>query len=392
MSEAMQAWNGRGDFRWRLLTTVSAMALLAAVYGTREAKAEDRDADRPTVWVELGGQLSRLDDEQEAFAPPFILATPRPSVQTISPLSVERPPLYSTSEEAKISFEPDGSDWALSVSLRFGRAGGSKHLNQQSYPGPIHLTQGPFKNTIIPTAFKFVDTKAQQSQTDTIIDFQAGKDVGLGLFGRRGTSVLSVGVRFAQFKANSNVALGSDPDWHVYYIPFGPYKVPEGQAFHINDAYMTATRSFHGVGPSIFWNAAAPVVGDSHAGELTLDWGINAAVLFGRQKAHTAHHTIAKFQPHKYPGGGYGGHVVTAGGRAIIYQTAPPPKTRMRSITAPDVGGFAGVSFRYSNAKLSLGYRGDFFFGAMDGGIDALKASGRGFYGPFANISVGLGG
>lgn len=44
------------------------------------------------------------------------------------------------------------------------------------------------------------------------------------------------------------------------------------------------------------------------------------------------------------------------------------------------------------NFKLSLGYRADFFFGAIDGGIDARKSETVGFYGPFASIGIGLGG
>jgi hypothetical protein len=60
-------------------------------------------------------------------------------------------------------------------------------------------------------------------------------------------------------------------------------------------------------------------------------------------------------------------------------------------IAIPNVGGLAGVSFRYANAKVSFGYRGDFFFGAMDAGIDTRKAETVGFHGPFASISVGLG-
>jgi hypothetical protein len=63
---------------------------------------------------------------------------------------------------------------------------------------------------------------------------------------------------------------------------------------------------------------------------------------------------------------------------------------RSRSVVVLNVGGFAGVSFRYSNAKLSLGYRGDFFFDAMDEGIDTPKSSVVGFYGPFATIGIGL--
>ncbi len=51
-----------------------------------------------------------------------------------------------------------------------------------------------------------------------------------------------------------------------------------------------------------------------------------------------------------------------------------------------------GLSYRYKNAKISFGYRADFLFGAMDGGIDSYKSETRGFYGPFATVSIGLGG
>lgn len=46
----------------------------------------------------------------------------------------------------------------------------------------------------------------------------------------------------------------------------------------------------------------------------------------------------------------------------------------------------------FDNAKLSLGYRGDFFFGALDSGIDTARRKTVGFYGPFATISFGFGG
>jgi hypothetical protein len=41
---------------------------------------------------------------------------------------------------------------------------------------------------------------------------------------------------------------------------------------------------------------------------------------------------------------------------------------------------------------VSFGYRADFFFGAMDGGIDTRNTSTVSFHGPFATISIGLGG
>ena len=50
-----------------------------------------------------------------------------------------------------------------------------------------------------------------------------------------------------------------------------------------------------------------------------------------------------------------------------------------------------GMSLKFPNAKVSIGYRGDFFFGAMDTGVDTHKTGTTGFYGPFASISFGLG-
>lgn len=63
---------------------------------------------------------------------------------------------------------------------------------------------------------------------------------------------------------------------------------------------------------------------------------------------------------------------------------------RHKSVIVPNLGGFAGVSFKFRSAKVSLGYRGDFFFGAMDAGNDTRKIKNVGFYGPFATISVGI--
>jgi hypothetical protein len=66
--------------------------------------------------------------------------------------------------------------------------------------------------------------------------------------------------------------------------------------------------------------------------------------------------------------------------------------TRGHSVVVPNVGGFAGVSFNFPNAKASFGYRADFFFGALDGGLDIRQARDVSFHGLFANISIGLGG
>jgi hypothetical protein len=404
MSELVNACGNRMNFRWQLLATASAIALLACTYGAGEAKAADDDSDRPTLWIELGGGLSRLDDGQEAFAPVFPGSPPRPSIFSPSQ-KFERLPLYSLDEYGQISLQPENSDWVLSASARYGRSTSHRSVHQRTNPQPFikyYYTSNPnptsgvisrhrVKNVDTPQTAKFADTDVQNSEHHLIVDFQAGKDVGLGMFGRRGSSVLSAGVRFAQFSTKSDITLKSDPDWqfHYKYLPslvgtrFPSSKFATGQIYHSNQAYLRAARSFHGVGPSISWNASAPVEGNTKDGELAFDWGVNAAILFGRQRTKVDHHAIGQY----HSAGKY-----STGGRHVVYQPTPVDVTRVRTVTVPNVGGFAGFSFRIESAKVSAGYRADFFWGAMDGGIDAARKENVGFYGPFASVSVGLGG
>lgn len=75
-----------------------------------------------------------------------------------------------------------------------------------------------------------------------------------------------------------------------------------------------------------------------------------------------------------------------------LYTPRPYQRARSRTVTVPNLGGFAGVSVKYPNVKMSLGYRADFFFGAVDAGIDARNTKDLDFQGPFATVSIGLGG
>ncbi len=224
------------------------------------------------------------------------------------------------------------------------------------------------------------------------MDFQAGKDVGLGLFGRQGTSVFSVGVRFAQFTSNMQSNLKARPDFAQVELHVPTPGHPNnhgtlyGHHYHQYIATAVSDRSLSGIGPSLSWNASAPVLGSTESGQLSLDWGANAAILFGRQKARVQHQTTAQyfasaFAYDKYPapaGAGYHHPLVT--------------RQRAHTLVVPNAGGFASISYHVEDFRIAVGYRGDFFFGAMDTGFDAAKKSTIGFYGPFATVSIGLGG
>jgi len=397
MSELIQKNDNRATIRWKLLTGVSALALTAYVSSTSVAKAED--TARPQVWIELGGQWSHVSDKQELFVPDVFSSRP-PSFPSIR--KDENPLHYGFDEFGNISFQPNDSNWVFSASIRYGRSVRNRDNHQQSYPKPF-VAVSPFgyglTNKAYPNAEEFSDTAVRNSEQHAILDFAAGKDVGLGMFGSgEGTSVVSVGVRFAQFRSKSNIALKSDPDWHFRYqlITLTHYnstnqttkfafnqKITQGQAYHSNRASLTARRNFHGVGPSISWKASVPIAGNTQDGAITLDWGLNAAMLFGRQRTRTHHQSTALYHGVHGPFGG-----------AAVHHTNHytfPDQTRSRSVTVPNVGAFAGLSYAFSDAKLSIGYRYDTFLSAMDTGIDATKKSNVTFNGPYASISFGLG-
>jgi hypothetical protein len=312
----------------------------------------------------------------------------------------ERPPLYSVDETGKFSFQPDGSNWVFSASVHIGRSVGTQKVNQQTYPKSFithySIFGVPYTGRRSPLSARFARTIAKHDESHVIADFQAGKDVGLGMFGNKdSSSVFGVGVRFAQFNTKSNISLNSDPDWQFLYRyndypSLGIYHLKKvaGQPYHSNIAGLIATRNFLGIGPSISWNASAPFIGTAKNGEVTVDWGLNAAILFGRQRTKVQHHTTSLY--HSRNLGSYVGQSYRS--KATVLSRSTTAHNRMRNVIVPNVGGFAGLSFHVENFKVSAGYRADLFFHAVDGGIDTHKSENVGFYGPFASVSVGIGG
>src|SRR6185437_15262492 len=129
MSELIQK-NKVCNFRWKLLAEASAVALMGYFVTMPGAIAEDND--RPTVWIELGGQFNNLQNNQERYSPPFLALMP---AEFPLPGSAEQPPRYGFEESGAIQFQPSGADWKFTAAIRYGRAISSKHMHHQSYPG-----------------------------------------------------------------------------------------------------------------------------------------------------------------------------------------------------------------------------------------------------------------
>jgi hypothetical protein len=384
MSELMNVGQGRMPQKCNLLATVCGLALLTSISAPAEAWAGD--ADRPTVWIELGSQIERLDGGTEPLAPSFLNAFDHLNPQPVLPL--QRQPRYAIGGEGRITVEPKGSDWVLSAAVRYGRSNGNKS-NYQKFPSAAPwyvkgVVGGGYSYQSNGAAYH-LNASASAKESHAVLDFQAGKDVGLGVFSGKGFSSILFGVRFAQFTNSRKADMNGVPD---LFHSGSKVKYGVRTTHHRYFGMLDEESSFHGVGPSISWTDSEKM--SESDGGLSLDWGVNASVLFGRQKVTGSvsrtgkqYGTYARFN---LVGGftGYTNKVLSSyhnGGRI----------SRSRSVVVPNVGGFAGISMNFPNGKVSLGYRADFFFGAMDGGIDARKTYNRNFYGPFAAISIGLG-
>ena len=374
MNELYNTTNAGAKVRKTLLATASALVLAAYAQG-----AQASDADRPTVWIEGGAHFEGVTGKSDPFVPPLDAYTR--AIGFTSFTTLEEPLGRTFGGEGSISFQPSGSDWVFTASARYGRAQTTRRsLDQKEVVGPQLLKGGGYLGPILPftPSYKAYGIGyARNSESHAIADFQVGKDIGIGLLGHGTDSIISFGIRYAQMSAASK--------GHSYGVPdisfaqttstFFGLKYGIQTHFHRSRALVERTDSLHALGPSLSLKNSTGLLGTVDDGQLTLDWGVNASLLFGRQKAKISHHSTVKR---------------TGFGSNSIYPTTTHSRSRM--VTVPNIGGFAGLSYRFPNAKLSVGYRADFFFGARDGGFETRSTTDVGFHGPFATISVGLGG
>src|SRR6185312_15037490 len=358
----------------------------------------DTDAP-PRVWLQFGGNFNAVMnhdviayDPTSNYAPNFPNGgNPTPDwperLTTIPSLS--KLPNMGFDWEGAATIEVPETDWQLKAGIRYGRATRNKHFHQSAYAGTkTGITFGAnsyscaFVGAYYPqylagcyhgSVNEFVDSRNISHETHMMLDFTLGKDVGLGTIGG--------GVRIAQFTEKTKMDIGADPNYNIYLTPFSKY----------HDTYQFTSdeqRSFHGAGPEVTWEASQVLWGIGDEAQITFDWGLNASVLFGQQKV-VLHHT-AEHCRHTGLGINAGCDGVGIGGQDGQVHEPDEDITRSTSTTVPNIGGYLGASVRYRNSKLSLGYRADTFFNAIDGGQQTRDTFNRGFYGPYLNVSLGL--
>jgi iron complex outermembrane receptor protein len=381
------------------------------------------DGGRPQIWITLGGNYNNMLEAKADPYDPLALpnfpnggdATPPWAAGLPTPRSLQKSPNSGFDWEADLSYQPSGSDWKLMAGVRYGRSARNNYVHKSQYAftndefnaGVFGTQSCSFISTVgalFPsinhyqishdvqrcehgTNHEFVDSHASSSEQHEILDFEVGKNVGIGLFGTAGTGTLSGGVRIAQFNFRNGMTLLSDPH---YPEPAGLPSFFTHKYHDVYDFYVDEHRSFNGIGPEVNWDASNPVWGDVQNGQVALDWGVNLGALFGDETVHlhhvVKHCTISNaISPQSCNNSGNGG--------VGDVRTVEPPDdvTRSNRVTVPNLGAHLGLSINYRNAKISFGYRADEFFGAIDGGQYSVHRFNRGFNGAYANISIGLG-
>src|SRR5580692_1674483 len=326
----------RADFRWRLLTTACAVALCAS--SPERAHAGLSDIGQFSL------SLSGMWDHPEGD--PVLWATEhyadKATAGYIAPdTDFEISPRTSWDYGAQASFEPADTAWVFSGAVRYGRSRTARGAVYETFPTHHAGNAAQAEAATTPSSYGNYSGTVSHNETHMFADFSIGRDFGLGLWDGKARSVFSLGARYARFSSDSDIGFKTVTE----------YKTTQGT--------RRLASSFDGFGPRIAWDGSAPLLEDLC---LFIDAGADGAMLFGRQKASV---------DASYTGGGY-------------------VHTRHKAAIVKNFGGFAALSWKPFNlgAKVSVGYRADLFFHALDGGGATTHEIDRSFYGPFASIGI----
>jgi hypothetical protein len=296
----MRYWNPERT----LLCSVSTLALLAVIGGTRKADAAEQAHN---VWsLELQGQY--LFDEtadSQSFTPSA--GIPDPSIH----------PRNGFEGGGKVTFRPAGSPLSYALGVRYGRSKQASRSFSTSYPSG----GGTFDQT--------VDTSERLSHTT--VDFEVGKDVGIGLFGS-GTTTIGGGLRYAHFDSTTRGNFATS-------FKYGGFPASRAGQFELS-------RRSDVVGPRVFARTTSPFAGELGERGVSLGLNVGAGVLFGRQSAKND----------------------------VFLSSGTPGQfaqfSRSRQVTVPTVDASAQVNWAVPGSPfvVSAGYRYDGSYNVMDGG------------------------
>ena len=220
---------GTGTFRYTVLATVSAAALMVTIErGPLAADIVPAAQDR--WWFSVEGQYLLYDGDSANYA--FDENDP----------SLKLKPDDGWGIGGEIGFQPADSPWSFLGRVRYGQSNKEKDHLYSTFDGYAG------------------NTDADHREEHIIADLEIGRDVGLGALGEGSNIRLFAGLRFAHFKGDGSLS--------THYSSFGPFR-----------SDVDIKRKFTGIGPRIGFDAMLPL-----AEQFSLDVGAAGAVLFGKQK------------------------------------------------------------------------------------------------------------
>ena len=342
--------------------------------------------------VELSGQAQRHEAPYQTIEPSFASAFS----DGIDPLDTQNQELdWGDGREVRLTYRPGGA-WSLSLGGRFGKTNGYAESFKSEFADETCFTLEVPSYQISCTGpqsygseYNYSDTFVRNAERHTVVDFEVGRDVGLGAFDDAGfISKVGLGLRYAQFQSKTNAHILGTPDWDlpertVYkYAPFAWTKYDTYHTEH--EAKITAEREFEGVGPVLSWDASHALIGNDDVGHIKADVSLGGGVLFGKQRTRVTGSEVDDYFEVSF---NYGQFI-----DPTVRTTTPIDFNRSDSVTVPVVDISLGLSYEIDRMSLSAGYRWERYFDAIDGGYDKQESHDRTIDGPYFKISVGFGG
>ncbi|HEX5777035.1 MAG TPA: TonB-dependent receptor, partial [Caulobacteraceae bacterium] len=279
------------------------------------------------------------------------------------------------------------ADWRVSAGYRFGKTKGfARASGYEAVEGGL---SAGLKYPAVPAFYIASEDNhwraaARDSEEFEIVDFNIGREVGFGRLGDSGRSAFGLGLRRADLRSTSRVAMDGIPARVVPPISFPLNPTRPQVSAETYTTTLESARTFEGLGPTITWDGAVRLWDGGEGGHADVEWGVAAGALFGKQTLTSEEDRFAE-----YSRGG-----VAGGGKPLFETLLDDVVVRERSddVTVPNVGLSLGLSYSVDRIKVSTGYAYDHFFDAIDGGYEDAEQYDRTVHGPYFKLSVGFGG
>ena len=334
--------------------------------------------------IEIGGQVQRQDA-------PYADLTPAPAASFTGALGAgeaqNRNLDWGDGREVRLTYALPGEPWRIAAGYRFGRTNGTDQtlafaFADEGCAGTYAqcdqaIQMGYTGEPFFFKAYNYSDVTVMNREEHTVVDFDVGRDVGMGL---GFDSSARVGLRYADLQSTTHMLFFGAANWDIPE-QFALFKYSHNTHYKSD---ISSLREFKGAGPTLSWDAGARLWGQDK-GHVDLEWSLTGGALFVKQKALFAGTETSAYFSGKY----FNREVLQSGPTVDITNT---PAARSKSVTVPLVDLSLGLAFEARRVKVGAGYRWERYFNAIDAGYADRKSYDRTIDGPYFKIAVGFGG